>query len=616
MITQTAVPIKNDLSSSVRDVFARVTRYPLEVLDPKAGLEEDLGIDSVKLGEVFAVLREQYALPEKLDIPREKLKTIEGIVEALHDYLANGPGGVPVPAKSANGHHAKDNGFGGVAAIQEIFAQVTRYPLEVLDPNSGLEEDLGIDSVKLGEVFAVMREKYNLPEKLDIPRESFRTIAGITEALHDYLGGVTVLKAEETSPEQAEELFAHPSENGNGFKDLTTVQTSVLEIFAQVTRYPLEVLDPAAGLEEDLGIDSVKLGEVFAVLREKYSLPEKLDIPREKFRSIGSISEALHEYISTSTALPEPFVSSAAAERSSYAEASAAVFQSDPREHFTTNLFETPQPTSSEVESQAAALYSYKTPAGKPFIGKVLFVSGSGRGLGKDISTYLAQLGASVVINSFHSRARGEETAEEIREMGGDAIHVWGSMANPEHVNRVFDEIEAHHGHLDFFIGNASNGMLARLEDITVEHWEKAYRTNVIGLHQSALRAVKLMRLRGGGKIITLSSPASHGYVDYFGCMGTVKAAVESLTRSMAIEFAPYNIQVNCVSPGPVYGELLKKWPESERLVRQWESNTAYGRLCEARDVSHFIAYLLSEPVKLFTGSVLVMDGGISSQGW
>ena len=158
--------------------------------------------------------------------------------------------------------------------------------------------------------------------------------------------------------------------------------------------------------------------------------------------------------------------------------------------------------------------------------------------------------------------------------------------------------------------------MLARLEDITPEHWEKAFRTNVVGLHQSALRAVELMKKRGGGKIITLSTPASHGYVDYFGCMGSVKAAVESLTKSMAIEFAPYNIQVNCVSPGPVYGELLDKWPESERLIRQWENNTAYTRLCEARDVSHFIAYLLSEPVKLFTGSVLIMDGGISSQGW
>ena len=609
MSTQNVVPVVNDLSASVRDVFAQVTRYPQDVLELNASLEEDLGIDSVKLGEVFAVLREQYGLPEKLDIPRERLRTIAGIVESLQNYLTNGPASVAMATEAGNGHQTNGNGFGGVAAIQEIFAQVTRYPLEVLDPNSALEEDLGIDSVKLGEVFAVLREKYSLPEKLDIPRESFKSIAAITESLHKYLAGAHVSKTEpETTIAQTEELVARPSESANGFKDATAVQATVLEIFAQVTRYPLEVLDPAAGLEEDLGIDSVKLGEVFAVLREKYSLPEKLDIPREKFRSIGSISEALYEYVSQAAAPHEAFISS-----NGNGESPAPIPQPASVEYFKTDLSET---TASTVESNAAALYSYETPNSKPFTGKVLFVSGSGRGLGKDIATYLSQLGASVVINSFHSRTKGEETVEEIRDAGGEAIHLWGSMANPEHVNRVFDEIEAHYGHLDFFIGNASNGMLARLEDITVEHWEKAYRTNVIGLHQSALRAVKLMRLRGGGKIITLSSPAAHGYVDYFGCMGTVKAAVESLTRSMAIEFAPYNIQVNCVSPGPVYGELLKKWPDSERLVRQWESNTAYGRLCEARDVSHFIAYLLSEPVKLFTGSVLVMDGGISSQGW
>jgi NAD(P)-dependent dehydrogenase (short-subunit alcohol dehydrogenase family) len=101
-----------------------------------------------------------------------------------------------------------------------------------------------------------------------------------------------------------------------------------------------------------------------------------------------------------------------------------------------------------------------------------------------------------------------------------------------------------------------------------------------------------------------------------FACMGAVKAAVESLTKAMAIEFAKYNIQVNCVSPGPIDGELLRKWPESQRLVDEWTRATPYERLCEHRDVSHFVAYLLSEPVKLFTGSILVLDGGISSRGW
>jgi len=633
--TTYAVPVVDDLNVGVLEIFAQVTRYPMEVLDPAAGLEEDLGIDSVKLGEVFAVLREKYHLPEKLDIPRERLRTIAGISSALDEFLRAGgamtAGEQPNFAEPAKGQAAHQptngNGFGDLGSVQasvlEIFAQVTRYPMEVLDPVAGLEEDLGIDSVKLGEVFAVLREKYHLPEKLEISRERLKNIAGISVALDEYLRDAGANGQQQTNfAEPAKEQAAHQPSNGNGFGDLGSVQASVLEIFAQVTRYPMEVLDPAAGLEEDLGIDSVKLGEVFAVLREKYNLPEKLDIPREELKTIGGIAVALNEYISKTVAPHSPSVTpDGAAVSSSYAQepATAATSQfatvQDSRRDIV-DSFHQKAVVSSELESQTAALYAHEKPQGKPFAGKVLFVSGSGRGLGKDIATYLAELGASVVINSFHSRAKGEETAEEIRDLGGDAIHLWGSMANPQHVERVFDEIEASHGHLDFFIGNASNGMLARLEDITVEDWEKAYRTNVIGLHQSALRAAKLMRRRGGGKIITLSSPAAHGYVDYFGCMGTVKAAVESLTRSMAIEFAPDNIQVNCVSPGPVYGELLKKWPDSERLVRQWENNTPYGRLCEARDVSHFIAYLLSEPVKLFTGSVLVMDGGISSQGW
>ena len=488
-------------------------------------------------------------------------------------------------------------------SIRDVFADVTRYPKELLDPEAGLEDDLGIDSVKLGEVFSVIGERYALPAQLDIPREALGTISSIARALRQQLAVKPKAAAAPGNKTPAQPAGS----NGNAPhvpQAAPSVESLVIDAFAEITRYPKDILDVAADLEEDLGIDWLKVDEVLAVLRTRLRLPEELHIPPERLRTLRDIAAALSSYVSSEA--PSAAGRSRVSDRQN---GTASNGRPAVLEHYAAA-----QPAS--LESEAAALYSYEAPKAKPFSGKVLFVSGSGRGLGKDVATYLGDLGASVVINSFHSRAKGDETAAEIRERGGDAIHVWGSMANPEHVDRVFDEIEAHYGYLDFFVGNASNGMLARLEDITVEHWEKAYRTNVIGLHQSALRAVKLMRPRGGGKIVTMSSPAAHGYVDYFGCMGTVKAAVESLTRSMAIEFAPYNIQVNCVSPGPVYGELLNKWPDSERLIRQWEGNTAYTRLCEARDVSHFIAYLFSEPVKLFTGSVLIMDGGISSQGW
>lgn len=496
--------------------------------------------------------------------------------------------------------------------VRDVFAEVTRYPVDVLDVNAHLEEDLGIDSVKLGEVFSVLRERFDLPADMHLPKEQLTTIAGVAQALG------TLLAHRAPSPGAPVQAAASgASAPAGGGMSGQAVEALVLDVFAEITRYPREVLDPAADLEEDLGIDSVKLGEVFSVLRERYPIPAELGLEKEQLRSLRAIAVALAPLLAQTGGAPPSNVPVPVRPEGWTPEESRTHANGSPVTAAVARGPALPSISASNGHaSDASALYAAARPIGKPFAGKVLFVSGSGRGLGKDISSYLAELGVSVVINSFHSRPQGEATAQEIRDRGGDAIHVWGSMANPEHVEQVFKEIDAHYGRLDYFVGNASNGMLAKLEDITVKDWEKAYRTNVIGLHQCALLAVERMRRVGGGKIITLSSPASQGYVDYFGCMGTVKAAVESLTRSMAIEFAKFNIQVNCVSPGPIYGELLQKWPDSERLIKQWEGNTPYGRLTQARDVSHFIAYLLSEPVKLFTGSVLILDGGISSQGW
>jgi enoyl-[acyl-carrier protein] reductase III len=632
-ITKIDTTKTGSMTESVRDVFAQVTRYPLDILDPSASLEEDLGIDSVKLGEIFAVLREKYALTDKLVVPRENLRSIETIAESLREFLVLHP---PVAHKNGNGngngngHHAHEvvaavpealavEAFSTAdfhAEVRNVFGDVTRYPLDILEPHANLEEDLGIDSVKLGEVFAVLREKYALPAVLDLPRERMTTIAGIAESLEKYvmvrqavppaqmaLRATNADAGEETGgkttdaaglPDQRgafdpDDLQGTDDRRNRPSHPVVPVAVAVVDfedgvrgIFAEVTRYPLDILDPSASLEEDLGIDSVKLGEVFAVLRERFNLPETLDVPRESMKSIGAIAEALKKYVAP-VAEARPFAAQAP---------------------LTNGVSHTPTPQRApEVRV---------VDRNRPFEGKIALVTGSGRALGKDVAVYLASLGATVIVNSFHSREQGVKTVEEIKAAGGKAIHAWGSVANPQHVEAIFETIEKTYGGLDFFVSNASNGMLAKLEDLTPDHFEKAYRTNVIGLHQCAMRALHLMKKRGGGKIITLSSPASHGYVDYFACMGTVKAAVESLTKSMAIEFAKDNVLVNCVSPGPIYGDLLNKWPESKRLIAEWEQATVCDRLCEDRDVSHFIGYLLQDEVKLFTGSVLVMDGGIS----
>ncbi len=477
-----------------------------------------------------------------------------------------------------------------IESITVVFSDITRYPIEIIDPHADLETDLGIDSVKFGEIFAALRERYSLPPPdviRTLPPERFRTVAGIAGIVAELRGAVpepaklvpkvaagSVLDA---LPEPASQV----PPNGAAIPALAAADTSllagVIQTFADVTRYPIEILEPDADLENDLGIDAVRLGEILAVLRDKYNLPSA-EVLRERWkleltRSIRGIVDG----IALLHAPPAP--------------SNVAV----------------PAPLKSFVAAPASGT------SGK-FAGKVALITGSGRGLGREIAVHLGRLGATVLVNSFHSREAGEATAEEIRQAGGTAHHLWASVANIGQLNKMFDAIESQFGGLDFLISNASNGLLAPLDKIQPEHWEKALRTNVIGLHQSAMRARPLMKARGGGRIITMSSVAAHRYVDYFGCMGPMKAAVESLTKFLAVEFQPDNILVNCVSAGAVYGELVDKWPDSDRLLPIWEAG-AGGRLCTGADVANFVEYLLGDGASMINGSILTMDGGQTARG-
>jgi enoyl-[acyl-carrier protein] reductase III len=528
--------------------------------------------------------------------------------------------------------------------VQRILSEVTRYPLDILEANADLEEDLGIDSVKLGEVFSVLREHYSLPpmNEMDIPPEKLRSVSDLAKIIDEYTSvsaskhsenSIAGSKHKEVSKNEinsSDPLFALDTNNGNRDTHIESMVGSLNEvqrILSEVTRYPLDILEANADLEEDLGIDSVKLGEVFSVLRERYSLPpmNEMDIPPENLRSVSDLAKVIDEYTSASSskhsqdsiAGSEPKAVSNGNKVGGY-NSDLVIDVLNKNGHSSTNGHGNKNGgnTPSTIFVNQNRIFGAEPSvngnqfASKPLDGKIALVTGSGRGLGKVIATHLAQLGSTVIVNSFHSRSLGEETAAEIREMGGKALHIWGSVANEDHLHGLFAQIESEFDHLDFFISNSSNGLLAPLEEIKVEHLEKAFQTNVIGLQQGAIHASKLMKKNGGGKIITLSTNAAHRYIPYFGCMATVKAAIEALTKYLAIEFAPYNIQVNCVTSGPVYGELINKWPDSEDLIPYWESISLGNELCYPEDVADLVAYLLREEVKRINGSILLIDAG------
>ncbi|WP_267968049.1 SDR family oxidoreductase [Myxococcus stipitatus] len=454
--------------------------------------------------------------------------------------------------------------------VRRCAASVTRYPLDILTAEALLEDDLGVDSVKLAEIAAVVGREFDIPAA-QLPRSGkARTLGAIADWVVS-LRGAASAPAEPPRPEAivaapaaATSSAAHPPED---------LESRVRAVFARVTRYPEELLTRDADLEDELGIDSVKQAEVLAGLVKELGLSQ-VPRPSKRLRTIAAICEEARTWLGSAPARMEPA-------REPSAPVRASPPPSEPR-------------------------------ARLPFEGKVALVTGSGKGIGKVIATRLARAGATVVVNSFHSREEGERTAQEILAAGGQALHLWGSVAQEEHLERMFAAIGERFGGLDFLVCNASNGLIGPFDRITPRDWDKAFRTCITGTYECAMRAWPLMARRGGGSIVTMSTSMSQRYMHDLGCQGVVKAGVESLTRYLAAELAPERIRANCVSAGPVHGELLGMFPDAAGRVSRWESATPGGVLCTADDVADVTELLLGPKTQRVNGAIWVVDGGLS----
>jgi enoyl-[acyl-carrier protein] reductase III len=383
----------------------------------------------------------------------------------------------------------------------------------------------------------------------------------------------------------------------------------VIDTIAEITRYPREILTPQARFDEDLGIDSLKRAEIVTALLNQFGeAPGDLKALGPTPLTVGELTEVAVAYVSKlegTVAKPQPAGNDMDARAAGlYPSALTDGVAAKPA----TGVNAVP------VALPPGAVSGRKEAADRLFEGKVALVTDSGHGLGQVIAKQMAALGAHVIINSFHSRDRGKQAGEEIPAEHGQATQLWGSVVTTDHIDRAFHQIEQRFDRLDYYIHNAADGVLTSLEKATESHWEKAFRTDIIGYHLCAMRAAKLMQKSGGGRIVALSSSGAKRYIEYYGVMGPVKAALESLTMYLAQELAPCNVQVNAVAACPIYGERLSSFPDSDRLVRYWESRMPGARLANQEEISEAVIFLLSTAASKINGSTMVVDGGWSQR--
>jgi enoyl-[acyl-carrier protein] reductase III len=241
---------------------------------------------------------------------------------------------------------------------------------------------------------------------------------------------------------------------------------------------------------------------------------------------------------------------------------------------------------------------------------KVALVTGSSRGLGKALAIALAEQGYDIVVNYARSKTAALDTVKEIEARGQRALLVRANVGDVDKLRGMFETIKEEFGRLDVFVSNAASGVLRPIMELEESHWDWTMNINAKAMLFGAQEAAKLMDK--GGKIIGISSLGSIRYLENYTTIGVSKAAVESITRYLAVELAPKGIAVNTVSGGAIDTEALTHFPNREELLNDARVNTPAGRMVEIDDMVKAALFLISDNADMIRGQTIIVDGGRS----
>ncbi|MBL9138429.1 MAG: 3-oxoacyl-ACP reductase FabG [Verrucomicrobiales bacterium] len=249
----------------------------------------------------------------------------------------------------------------------------------------------------------------------------------------------------------------------------------------------------------------------------------------------------------------------------------------------------------------------------QPLVGRVAIITGASKGFGREIALALSRAGASVALIARSADALAA-VASTIQSEGGTAIFRVGDITHESDVEALAADVQARFGGADILINNAGINIRKEITEFSLAEWNQVLNTNLTGAFLMCRAVVPLLKGRGYGRILNLTSIMSHAGLPGRTAYAASKAGLLGLTKALALELAPLGITVNGISPGPFATEMNQPLLNNPELNRQFLTRIPLGRWGEPSDIGALVVHLCRPEAGFMTGTDLVVDGGWLAQ--
>ncbi|MQC24566.1 MAG: SDR family oxidoreductase [Chloroflexi bacterium] len=242
--------------------------------------------------------------------------------------------------------------------------------------------------------------------------------------------------------------------------------------------------------------------------------------------------------------------------------------------------------------------------------GRVALVTGGNRGLGYAVAQALAEAGAVVAIVS-RTAAAAETAAAALSQLTGRECRGFAcDVTHPEEVQALVELLIADFGHVDILVNNAGVNVRGAIEDLTLDQFRSVQETNVTGPWLMCRALATHFKQRQQGRVINMGSALSIISMPDRSPYSTSKGAVLQLTRTLALEWAPFNVTVNCILPGPFHTEMNRTLSESPDVYKLFIAKIPLGRWGNPEELGGLVVFLASDAASFITGAGITIDGG------